>query len=160
MEFNYQREKRKYIKIWEKLEAEYRRAGMSEQDIEKMKSFDWEIVKQERIFCIHNQYLECLPQDSEKDGSGRENPLCKRFADKLSCSDEDEYFARSRYDWIENLENENLARRIKSMNKADIELLTMYIADRKTHAEIAKILGVDRTIITRRIGRIKNFLKR
>lgn len=159
MEFNYQREKRKYIKIWEKLETEYRRAGMSEVNIKAMKVFDWEMFKQERIFCIHNQYLECLPQDSEKDG-GRENPLCKRFTDKLSCSDEDEYFARGRYDWIEKLENENLARRIKSMNNADIELLTMFIVDRKTHAEIAKILGVDRSVVTRRIGRIKNFLKR
>ena len=71
-----------------------------------------------------------------------------------------EFFANERYDWIEKLESENLARKIKSMSKADIELLTMYIADGKTHAEIAKILGVDRTVITRRIGRIKNFLKR
>ena len=49
------------------------------------------------------------------------------------------------------MESENLARKIKSMSKADIELLTMYIADGKTHAEIAKILGVDRTVITRRM---------
>ena len=160
MKFNYQNEKIKYIRTWEKLETEYRRAGMSEADIKAMKAFDWEMFKRERLFCIHNQYLECLPQDNEKDGSSRENPLCKRFTDKLSCSDEEEYFAHERYDWIEKLESEKLARKIKSMSKADIELLTMYIADGKTHAEIAKILGVDRTVITRRIGRIKNFLKR
>ena len=155
MKFNYQSEKIKYIRTWEKLEAEYRRAGMNEASIKAMKAFDWEMFKQERIFCIHNQYLD----DREVADCG-ENSLCKRFTDRLSCSDEEEYFANERYDWIEKLESENLARKIKSMSKADIELLTMYIEKKKTHAEIAKILGVDRTVITRRIGRIKNFLKR
>ena len=40
MKFNYQSEKIKYIRTWEKLEAEYRRAGMNEASIKAMKAFD------------------------------------------------------------------------------------------------------------------------
>ena len=76
MKFNYQSEKIKYIRTWEKLEAEYRRAGMNEAAIKAMKAFDWEMFKQERIFCIHNQYLD----DREVADCG-ENSLCKRFTD-------------------------------------------------------------------------------
>lgn len=42
---------------WERLTAEYRRAGMTEKQIAAMRSYDWKEFKRERIFRIHNQFL-------------------------------------------------------------------------------------------------------
>ena len=40
MKFNYNTEKKKYIRKWEVLEKEYETAGMDKSSIEEMKRFD------------------------------------------------------------------------------------------------------------------------
>lgn len=49
MGFNYGREKRNFDKVWERLEEEYRGAGMSEDKIQQMKDFDWQAVRDDCI---------------------------------------------------------------------------------------------------------------
>ena len=45
MKFNYNTEKKIYIRKWEVLEKEYETAGMDKSSIEEMKRFDWELFK-------------------------------------------------------------------------------------------------------------------
>ena len=45
MKFNYNTEKKKYIRKWEVLEKEYETVGMDKSSIEEMKRFDWELFK-------------------------------------------------------------------------------------------------------------------
>lgn len=53
MGFNYGREKRKFDKEWERLEAEYAAAGMDEAAIMAMKLYDWKWFCSERVY--HNR---------------------------------------------------------------------------------------------------------
>ena len=118
MKFNYNTEKKKYIRKWEVLEKEYETAGMDKSSIEEMKRFDWELFKKERVFCRHNQYLEVsYPYNEGK--SPEQNSLMLKFIEEFSY--EERYFQDSRYGWIEEIENTNLVKKIKNLNKGDLK---------------------------------------
>lgn len=118
MKFNYNTEKKKYIRKWEVLEKEYEIAGMDKSSIEEMKRFDWELFKKERVFCRHNQYLEVsYPYNEGK--SPEQNSLMLKFIEEFSY--EERYFQDSRYGWIEEIENTNLVKKIKNLNKGDLK---------------------------------------
>lgn len=157
MKFNYQSEKRKYINEWKRLEADYRTAGMSEYAIAAMKQFDWELFKKERVYCKHNQMLaaRCYPDGNQAEDGGYDLP----YADPKALSYEEQYFQKGRYDWIEDIENEAMVKRIRSLDRGRIELLTLYVFEEKTHQEIGEILGIERSLVTRRLKTIKKLLK-
>lgn len=153
MKFNYQSEKKKYIKTWERLEREYRAAGMSDEAIEKMKQFDWECFKQQRVYCRHNQLLSTqFYSDGKEVGEDRSGLLDSHFNSFVY---EDLYFQQGRYDWIEEIDNEEFVKRIRALDSMQLEILTMYVFERKTHQEIAETLGIERSLVTKRIKTIK-----
>lgn len=157
MKFNYQSEKRKYVNKWEKLEADYRACGMSEHAIAAMKQFDWELFKQERVYCKHNQLFaaQYYPDGSRAEDAFDGLP----YGDRKDLSYEEQYFQRGRYDWIEELESEALVKKIRSLDMGRIELLTLYVFEEKTHREIGEILGIERSLVTKRLKTIKKLLK-
>ena len=65
----------------------------------------------------------------------------------------------SRYWWIEEISDPNLAKKIKSLSQDDIELLTLYAILGYTQDEIAQTKGCTKQNIQKKIRRIKNFLK-
>lgn len=158
MKFNYQSEKRKYIRMWEKLELEYKEAGMSDEAIKEMKAFDWEMFKKHRVYCRHNQLLgnQFFPDGKEVDES--RNSLLNAYYESYAYKDR--YFQNDRYGWIEELENEEIIKKIRSLDKTRLDLLTMYVFEHKTHEEIAKELGIERSLVTKRLKTIKKILKK
>ena len=155
MKFNYNTEKKKYIRKWEVLEKEYETAGMDKSSIEEMKRFDWELFKKERVFCRHNQYLEVsYPYNEGK--SPEQNSLMLKFIEKFSY--EERYFQDSRYGWIEEIENTSLIKKIKNLNISEIEILTMYVFEEKSQTEIAEKMNITQPSISRRIRMIKKKL--
>lgn len=157
MKFNYQKEKMKYIKRWEQLEIEYREADMSEEAIMEMKNYDWNMLKKHRVYCRHNQLLsnQFFPDGNLVDET--KNGLLDSYFESFSY--EEKYFQNDRYGWIEEIENEDLLKKIKLLDKERLDLLTMYVFEHKTHEEIAKELGVERSLVTKRLKTIKKFLK-
>lgn len=64
------------------------------------------------------------------------------------------------YDWIESLDDGELAGRLKKLSEDDRELLTQIVMDGLTKAEVARLRGVTRQSINDKIQRIKKFLKK
>lgn len=156
MKFNYNTEKKKYIRKWEVLEKEYETAGMDKSSIEEMKRFDLELFKKERVFCRHNQYLE-ISYSCNEGKSPEQNSLMLKFIDKFSY--EERYFQDSRYGWIEEIENTSLIKKIKNLNIAEIEILTMYVFEEKSQTEIAEKMNLTQPSVSRRIRVIKKKLE-
>lgn len=152
MTFNYAVEKRKFEKVWAKLEKTYAEAGMEPEAIKAMREFDWEIFKSERNEALHTQEF-AIPESTDEDTGDCESPLYEKFQEQLS-SEYDTYGSHSRYWWLDELTTPCLTIGVPALTLEDKELLTLYIVDRLTIREIARYLNLQKSTISERLQRI------
>jgi DNA-directed RNA polymerase specialized sigma24 family protein len=80
-----------------------------------------------------------------------------RFFDELTCTIETSG-DKSRYWWIEEIDNPQLAKRIKMLTKDDLELITQSVIDGYSQTELAAIYGIAQKNISKKLKRIKKFI--
>jgi len=158
MEWNNGKERKKFEKQQARLREEYRKAGMTEEQIKAMYEYDLSVFRKNRIEAIHTQRLDLDAFDDDSATDEGQNPLLLKFADKLTV--ELSISNTSRYAWVEDVENEKLAKALKQIRKSDLELLTLWLVDRYSITEIAQLIGVDKSNISRRITKLKTFFKK
>lgn len=159
MEFNYGLEKKKFDRKWERLRGEYAAAGMDEASIEAMYEFDWQVFKRERTYCRHTQQIP--QQQFEDDGDVAEEgcfALYMKYADSFSVAAAEVDKAR-RDSWLDEIGSEALAERLKKLCGSDLELLTLYVFEGYKVTEIARMQGVSQPVISKKISRLKKYLK-
>lgn len=149
MHFNYGYEKKKFDAAWKQLAKTYEEAGMSAEAIQAMYEFDWDAFKAARVEALHTQELDMEEHEDED----WESPLFKNYREAISC-EYDIFGSHSRYWWLEEIENPCLTVGIRALSADDKELLTLYILERKTEEEIAKLMGVHQTTIFRRLQKV------
>ena len=102
---------------------------MTEEQIEQMHLFDLEAFNSRRRFCEHTQQFPELPENiDEEDGF---SPIFDKFIDELSVGMNTSDF-QDRYWWIEEIENELLAKKLKTLPIDDVELITQYVFEQRT----------------------------
>lgn len=148
MGFYYAREKQKFDAEWERLSTWYQAEGMSAEAIKELYQYDWAVFCRQRSFENRTQPLP------EEPG----NVLYQKFAQLTTVMTDVDL--RGRYDWIESLDDGELAGRLKKLSEDDRELLTQIVMDGLTKAEVARLRGVTRQSINDKIQRIKKFLKK
>ena len=165
MKFNYTTEKNKFEKQWERLEKEYREAGMAEDAIVAMREYDWEQFKKERNYCIHTQFMETGREDLKKDIDDEadvaridKSSFLKRFEEKLSVEPE-EYCPDTRYGWMEQIGDGELYGKLKALKPKDLELFHLYAIEGFKVTEIARMMGLPHSDISRKLGRIRKRLQ-
>lgn len=154
MGFNYAAEKKKFDAQWKRNSEWYRSEGMSEEAIQKIKDFDWAVFCSERVYRNHTQDMPDEINSSISDLS--KSSLFTKYPN-LSVSFSIEDFS-GKYTWIENIDNPQLAAKIKALSKDYIEILTMLI-EGYSQTEIAKKRHQHRSAICNKIARIKKLLK-
>ncbi|MDO4340307.1 MAG: sigma factor-like helix-turn-helix DNA-binding protein [Eubacteriales bacterium] len=152
MSFNYAREKRKFDKEWEQLQIEYLAAGMDEKTIAQMKEFDWKWFCSRRAYDNHNQPLP----DGEDFSEGGNAILFRKFS-SLS-AELDLQNISERYDWVQEIEDETVHQRLKSLGNKDLELLTLIAMEGYTQAEVARLWKCSRSAVTQRMKKIRKIL--
>lgn len=157
MKFNYQSEKRKFDERWEEIEKECRKAGMSDSAIEELKEFDLAEFRRERIFCLHNQYINDYEFDDGSESNENKNPYLMKYGDQLT--KEDTYFMNDRYGWIQQLDDEELIAKVIELGEERIELLTQYVFEEYTQKELAASYGIKQASVANRIDVIRRKLK-
>ena len=118
MEWNNGLERKKFEEKMAKQASEYRRLGMSEEQIQAMYEYDKAEFNRERREAIHNQPLLGSIEDMEEEG---QNPLLLRYSDRLSVEleqDEGDPFW-----WIDTLENEALIKAVRRLSYQEKMLL-------------------------------------
>lgn len=154
MKFNYAAEKIKFDREQEKLAKQYREAGMSEEAIQEMYDYDYELFKKQRVFCQHNQYLDV---DSSFVDSERSSLLAKfmhEMSTEMSFAKEDE-----RNSWIEDVTDEHLYELLHNLTEADLDLLTMLVIEGYTVVEVARLKEVSHQAISKRWKKIQKNIK-
>lgn len=158
MNYNHALEEKRFNKRWEVLAKEYKAAGMSEEAIQQMWEFDRKEFNSNRVFCVHNQYMElAIKEDGDLLEEGKSIIGIKVIKDYTTESSS--LNSNSRYGWIDEIENEMLFKAVKGLKQEEIELLTLYVYDGYTVVEIARMQGVSHQSISKKITRLKKILK-
>lgn len=156
MAWNNGLERKRFDEEQEKLAAEYRAAGMTEEQIEQMHQFDLKVFNSTRRFFEHNQQSsEVVLEESDDDKS----PLFKKYLSALSV-DLDSTNIKDRYWWIEEIENPQLLTAIKELSVDEIEFVTQIVFEELTQEEIAKVLGVSQAAVSQKLKKILKNLKK
>lgn len=148
MQFNYAKERKQFDEEWKKMRGEYRVAGMSEEDIQIMYEFDLMVFRQRRTYCLHNESREEMEE--------KQNPI---YMESIRFED-NEQLGVGRDNWLDELDNKKLFKAIQKLKKEDIEILTLWAIERYSVTEIAKLKKVSQPTISKKVLRIKKFLKK
>ena len=139
MHFNDGYERKKFIKEHEKMRKEYRKAGMSNDKIDKIFLYDWDRYKEQRNHCLHNRHIA---ENEEFESSGIEDEIYLQ-ADN----------------WHQAIENVNLYSAIMSLNDEQRLIIWLYAFEELTQQEIGEFFGVSRSAIQKRINAIRKRIK-
>lgn len=156
MKWNDGKERTKFINRQKKLYNDYILAGMTDEQIKKIYEYDLSVYRKERREAVHTQKLDF--DSDEFDDKETDNPLLEKFIKAISVTPE--ITDLSNYGWIEEIEDENLAKAIKSLTKADLKILTLLFCDGYSQRELAQMKNIKEAAISRKIGRLKKILKK
>lgn len=154
MKWNDGLERALFMKEQAKLRKQYLAAGMTEEQIRALYKFDLNWYKSRRREAVHTQRLDI--QSGEDEDINKDNPLYKKFFEKLAV--EDNHADYSRFGWIEEVGNEDLAKGVSSLSQIDKELLTMLL-DGFSQGDIALALGVTQSAISQRIKKLRGIFQ-
>jgi RNA polymerase sigma factor (sigma-70 family) len=157
MEWNNGKERALFEKEQAKLRKEYLAAGMTEEQIQVLRDCDEEWYRSRRREARHTQRMNITVFDEDDREDESQNPLLKKFVHSFSV--EDKHFENKRFGWIEEIEDKALYQAVSFLTDADKEILTMLLYDGMKQKDIAEQRGVKKSAISRKIGRLKNFLK-
>ena len=152
MNFNYAAKKREFASEWDQLAKEYAEAGMSPEEIEIMREYDWECFKADRVWALHIQDVSGL-EEEENDDFYENELLVKKYLDRVS-TECDAFGNHSRYWWVNEIDSGAVAKLLSSFDDGDIELLTLAIFEGYTHEEIAFMLNIPRRTVAWRIKQL------
>lgn len=159
MSINFALEYKKFEKEQQLLRAKYSAAGMSEDQITAIYEYDKQQLARDLAYKRRTQTLltsDCGDDDNGDDGK---SVLLEKFAKALSVRD-DTSAEHDRYWWIEEIDTPELAKKLKSLSNDEIELLTLWIFDGYTQAEIAEILLISQRGVSKRIQQIAKKIKK
>lgn len=155
MGFNYGLEKRKFTEEWKKLYREYKAAGMSEEDIQDIYAFDLNVFRKNRTECQRTQPLSESSCDDGTEQGESMSALLKKFSSALSVCDEYSFQSDPRFAWVDEMENDELYRKIISLPKRDMDLLTLIAFEGYSQREVAEIRGIAPAAICKKIAKLK-----
>ena len=150
MEWNNGKERALFEKEQAQKRKEYLAAGMTEEQIQSLRSFDEDWYRKRRREARHTQRLNITAFDGDDE---TQNPLLKKFLHNFSV--EDKHWENDRFDWIEQIENKQLYKAIKSLSDRDKEILSLLINDGFNETQAAKQLGVSQQAISKKIKKFQ-----
>ena len=153
MSWNNGFERKKFELAQRRQAAEYRKLGMTEEQIEAIYKFDLEQLKSERRFYSHTMSFKPNEFDPYEDAEDK-SPLLNLFSDVLTTSI-DSSEAHSRFWWIEELDDAEFIKRVKSLSDDDLELMTLYVFDRYNQTALAALFNVSQQCISKRIKKFE-----
>ena len=155
MGWNNANERRKFEEQQKRLAIEYRANGMTDKQIEEMYQFDLRQFNSNRRYREHTQAFQV---DEFDDADESDNSLMRYFPEPLT-SKIDDLASKTRFGWVEEIEDERLYKNLIGMSKDDIELITLYVFDGYTQDEIANYMNCTKQNIQKKFHRIKKHLK-
>ena len=149
MGFNYAKEKAEFEREWAELRKQYEGLGMSQEAIEELYAFDWDWFKSRRRYSDH---LVDLPEEAAVE-------VIQQASTGTVPGDIPVSLGAAPSQWLDEIEDEDLLRKLILLSDDDIALLTYLTFEELTQSEIAQRESVNQATISRRFSQIQKFLK-
>ena len=157
MSWNNALERKKFERRWSQEEKAYREAGMTEEQILSIRELEEEQYRSNRRYQMHTVEFEVNEFD-EDDSDESDNALLYKNLEAFSV-EMPPITDNSRFGWIQEIENEELARQLLSLSETDKEILTLLAFEERSQKEIAEIMGIPYRTVKYRIQRFREILK-
>ena len=148
----------RFEKRQEKQAEEYRKLGMTEEQIQTMYEFDMEQYRIERREVMHTQPILPLDFDEDEDDEEKLSLYCK-YLEQFSTTievDVDE----DNWNWKDDISNPAVLKAIKKLKPKEQAVLRIWAKGELTQEEIAAMFQIDQSTVSRVIKKFKtNFLK-
>lgn len=154
MEWNDGKERAKFENEQTELRRQYLASGMSEEQIQELRKFDEDWYRSRRREARHTQRLNITAFDEDEGNIETQSPLLKKHLHNLST--EDKHCDNDRFGWMEEIDDKDLYRAIKSLKYKDKEILTFLICYGFNVTQIAIQKGVSHKAISKKIKKFKN----
>ena len=145
--------------IWQVvLKEEQAESGMSEEDIQDIYAFDLNVFRKNRTEFQRTQPLSESSCDDGTEQGESMSALLKKFSSALSVCDKYSFQSDPRFAWVDEMENNELYRKIISLPERDIDLLTLIAFEGYSQREVAEIRGIAPAAICKKIAKLKKLL--
>ena len=148
MSWNDGSQRKQFERKQKKQAEEFRKHGMTEDQINKIHIFNLKAYRADRIYAMHTQSLD----EMESEGDETRNTLHKKVQESMTCSLE--LSECGHLGWIEEIENFALYCAVSKLSEAQKELLTLIYHDGYTQTEVAEIYHTTISAINKRMKRI------
>lgn len=139
MAYNKAREEKKW-RLWKEAEEKQLRSlGVSENDIEKLRVHDWAIFNSDRRYY----------QRMQETGTYLENVAADMTQPEIKTVE----------DFLDNIENQQLYQVLIKVDRLTLQAILLQIQGYSI-AEIAAILGMKEDTVYKRLGRLKQKIKK
>lgn len=139
MSFNYGREERKW-RLWKEAEEKKLRSlGVSEDTIEKLRTYDWAVFNSDRRFYRRLKDIDTALEDFAEDTAQPE--------------------VKTVEDFLDNIDNQRLYQALVKVDRLTLQIAFMKMQGFSTR-EIAWHLGITEKAVYRRVDRLKEKLKK
>ena len=139
MAYNKAREEKKW-RLWKEAEEKQLRSlGVSEKDIEKLRVHDWAIFNSDR------RYYQCM----QETGTYLEEAAADMTQPEIKTVE----------DFLDNIENQQLYQVLIKVDRLTLQAILLQIQGYSI-AEIAAILGMKEDTVYKRLGRLKQKIKK
>ncbi len=150
MGFNYAKEKAEFDRQWAEIRKQYEELGMSQDAIEELYSFDWDWFKSQRRYGSHLADLtEEVNVETIREASTETIP-----------GDIPASLGSDPRQWLDEIEDEQLVRKLMQLSKDDIALLTHLVFEEYTQSEIAQQKAQSQKTVSRQFQQIKNIFRK
>ena len=128
------------------------------KSIQAIYAFDLNMFRKNRTECQRTQPLsESACDDGSEQGESM-SALLKKFSSALSACDKYSFQADPRFAWVDEMENDELYRKIISLPERDLDLLTLIALEGYSQREVAEIRGIAPAAICKKIAKLKKIL--
>lgn len=139
MSFNYGREEKKW-RLWKEAEEKKLRSlGVSEDTIEKLRTYDWAVFNSDRRFYRRLKDTDTALEDFAEDTAQPE--------------------VKTVEDFLDNIDNQRLYQVLVRVDRLTLQIALMKMQGFSTR-EIAWHLGITEKAVYRRMDRLKEKLKK
>ena len=152
---NYAIERAKFERQQRRQAEQYRQLGMDEEQIQTMYEFDLATFRSDWRYEKHTQGFTASSFDDNMQDESK-SALFEKFLAQLSVQPHD---GHSREWWVEEIENPQLALALRQLDADGLELLTLYVIECRSQSEIAARFGLSQRAISKRLQRLKKYLK-
>ena len=153
MSFNNGFERKQFNKQQERQAAQYRKAGMSEANIQAMREYDNSVFCQYRRDKEHSVDPSDMTTTDESTGDSRYMDMDELPADAPLIQ------YGSRYSWIDEIDDPELHKAIVAMKPDYIEIITLMMEGYQQN-DIARITGISSPTLNDKVRRIREKLKK